>query len=398
MKRYLLFFVVVFLFGCQENGSVIIDKPEFVLDNIPNIENPYNIDSYLSNIENEDDRRIKSNLLKIAKEGRELFRDKSYSRQIIENAKLNTNHCQNLLKLSSNTNLKSGDIKFDEFITLVENVDLSFHSNSMEKSATINSYIPAIFVFNSEFADFDKTPLFCVGIEACNGSSYDEKYENYIVAWYYTDSEELKEILISEDAALKTTNPVFIFDNAEDVMTQLSGTINTSNIEKDEISLKSTSSIKEFSSYEFQINKKYDNSPHAELWITGVYVKDNGEADFLRGGKGGEIARVAKGDIGKLLYKWVQFKPANVDFEPFYGTHVYFNLFERDWYGSLKNFGIANVYGTNYYISGNSSSSSQWYLYDPSEPMPKVNLSRIYRNWAEWFTSDKCKFRVWYCE
>jgi len=65
----------------------------------------------------------------------------------------------------------------------------------MEKSATINSYIPAIFVFNSEFADFDKTPLFCVGIEACNGSSYDEKYENYIVAWYYTDSEELKEIL-----------------------------------------------------------------------------------------------------------------------------------------------------------------------------------------------------------
>jgi hypothetical protein len=396
-----------FLFSCHENESfekdavISIEKNEIALDNIPIIENPYDVEFYLSNFDEADDLEIRRSLLKIGKVGRELLKDKSFSKQIIENAKLNANHCMNLLKLSSNTKLKSSDLKYCEFMTLVQNANLKHISNDSLKSTTIEDYVPAIYMPNVEKADFNKKPIFCSGIEVNSNLLELEKYEDYIVAWYFDDNDVLKEILINEETALNTTNPVFIFDNADEVMTKLSDSIITTSQSMRYESLKSVNTIKSFSSYEYRIDYSYDNSNHSELWIVGLYVRDDGECWYLKeedGGDGSKIADVDEDDLGKILYKWMPFNGSSVNLEPFASTHVYFNLFERDWYGSLKRFGKVTVNGANYYLCGNSSSSNQWYLYDPGQTIPEANLENTYQNWASWFISSKCQYRLWYCE
>ena len=95
-----------------------------------------------------------------------------------------------------------------------------------------------------------------------------ENYEDFIVAWYYENGQWI-EFLLDEDTAMKTTNPVFIIDNAEKEITKrikqnFDSSINISN------NFRNTTTS--FYSHRYKINKRYENSGRSDFYITGSYI------------------------------------------------------------------------------------------------------------------------------
>jgi hypothetical protein len=149
------------------------------------------------------------------------------------------------------------------------------------------------------------------------------------------------------------------------------------------------------------LEHRFETVGKSDFWIIGLYVvPDFSRYEFLRsGGSRHEIAKVDKDDIGKQLYKWRSFN--SWDLEPFDETHVFFNTYERDWSRSYKEFGTANAschYSSNtmtLYLTGRAKYNSDWYTFDPDDPLPRIDMAGIYSSWAEWFESDNGNFSVW---
>ncbi len=122
------------------------------------------------------------------------------------------------------------------------------HPNpEIPETSEIEKYYPAIFIPNLDNVDSGKQPIISPNIEVdCRNN---ESIEDNIVAWYFTQTGELKEIILSEETAMKTSNPLFLMDNASpDVQKN-----NVPIYPPEEDSKTKTS----FSSYEYSIENGY---------------------------------------------------------------------------------------------------------------------------------------------
>jgi hypothetical protein len=198
---------------------------------------------------------------------------------------------------------------------------------------------------------------------------------------------------------MKTTHPVFIIDNAEVDITarKKSERIDFALSSR----LKSTMTTTEYSTNEYKINYRYEDSGNSEFCITAALIDENGDAyNILWDGNvtmWKEIASVNKDDIGDQLHHWEQFCSKEV--LPYDQNFAFWNTYERDWYSSDKSLGTATVNGTTIYLSGNRVYYSEWYGIDPNLiAWYPVDFEYIYEHWAKWNENSKGNLRFWRVE
>jgi len=407
-----LIFLVSLILTCSCNKEELtetVSKNEtgqFVLDKVPYIVNPYDVSLYTKNEEDIDDEKINIQLLDIAIATRDFLKESPQTQTVLRKANTSANSSINLFDLVIKEPLKSSSQSstYSKLVSLLKNADLKHSSTNPLKSGVIEEYIPAIYVPNAGIADMNKQPIVGVGFEINTELPGMEEYEDNIVAWYYDENDKLNEILLNEETAIHTTNPVFIICNAEEEFTELnkSAVQYQSTLPETSI-LKSTNKSLEYHSCEYQINHRYENSGKSEFCICAAHIDENGTAHNTLIKDNGtytswkKIADVDKDDIGDLLSHWEQF--ISIDVTPHTTNYTFWNTFERDWYASAKNLGWATANGTTIYIGGNLKYSNEWYAYEPSEVHNnRVDYPTIYSYWAKWHDNSKGRFRIWRVE
>lgn len=407
MKNLIKFFVLFsFISGlytsCQKDNFIesefITKKIEQVkvLDNIETVNNPISIEEYTLNSIDTDDENINKQLLEIAIATREYFKGNIQNEAIMSKANLSSNKCFNLNELSSINSLKSANKEYLNLIAVISNASLKHRSTNPLKSGVVEEYVPAIHIVNLETADMNKQPLICPGFEVNSELEGLEDFEDYIVAWFYDENNNLNEILINEEMAMSTSHPVFVIDNAEEAeIYREQFTYNSS------APLKSTMSGTEYHSYEFKINERYEGSGDSEFCITAAQIDENGDVKLILRDNGytswKQISSVSKRNIGRLFSEWNQF--CSDDVLPFESNFIFWNTYERDWYSSDKSLGQALRNNTTIYLSGKRKYSNEWYMYDPSELNNNpLDLNTIYYSWAKWHINTKTEFRIWRVE
>ena len=182
----ILISILVIIASCnkEELNTEEIPLSSSVLDEMAYIENPTDVTQYISNPDDKDDEKISKYLLEIGIAAREVFKNNTYNKTILQTAKSNANSCIDLTEFIKNTKTKSSSKAFNNFISAVEEVDLTHLSTNPLKSGVIEEYVPAIYVPNAEIADYTKQPLISSGVEVNSELPGMENYEDYIVAWY----------------------------------------------------------------------------------------------------------------------------------------------------------------------------------------------------------------------
>lgn len=410
MKNILFFIGVIIataliITSCQKekietvNPATNVSSEKSLESGIPLISNPKPIANYFTNAQDADDERISRQLYEIALIARPLFKDNTFNQYIINNAMLRDNSCVDLrifTALSELRNLTLDKTAFDSFKDKVNNTTLTHRSTNPDENGKIEEYIPAIFVANIKNADYTKQPFFSSGTYVNNQLSGAEAYQDYIVVWYADENGNFQEILMNEETAMKTTHPIFIIDNAEEAITHRP---KSTTIYQNPSGLKNTSTAW-YSSYEYQINYRYDNTNHSEFCITGAHIGENGEQWLICKKDDGtyaswkKIAEVHKNNVGQLLNHWEQF--CDGDLTPYETNYVFWNTYERDWAKSEKDLGQATRNSKTIILNGRRTYTSEWYSYDPSQLTNNpADINYIYWNWAKWHDNSKGKFRIW---
>lgn len=372
---------------------------DFVLDNIPEISNPYNMVEYIANPNDADDEKISRNLLEVGISIREQLNNKSLNDLILKTAKLNPTNSMNLFELVLNPKFKSTKPEYSRLQTILGNADWTHKSTNQFKSTVVEEYIPVIYIPNIEIADMNKTPIICPAIQVNCELPGMEKYEDYIVGWYLNKDGKQKEILINEETAMSTTNPIFIIDIGEEEALNRS---KSTNILSSPLNFKSTSELGDyyFHSNEFQINQRYETTGKSEFCISAGWVDEYGVARWIlnQGADDWKLIRdVDKDDIGDPLEWWTSI--VQLDVEPLVQNYVFWNTFERDWECSKKSLGMGSAPGSNIYLYGNMRYTGNWYTFEPNYGLSDkyMDLNYIYNYWAKWqyFESDKGNLRIW---
>jgi hypothetical protein len=419
LRNYLVFFLVcagmMVFSSCSEDTDLISDNNDeltqdlhltkITIGDIETFLNPVSYDIHLKAEKEEDGLKISKNLLELSIASRELFRDNAYNLILKEKAQSNINRTFDMNEID--LDLKSSNTDINKIKSILENIDLTRKVISNEKSAKTNieRYIPAIFIPNSKTADYNLKPFISPGLVVNCEAKGLEDFEDYIIAWYYDDDNNLREFLLNEEMAKKTKHPIFIFDNADKELTYTTKSesiiANNNTDEPSYIKYKSVTNRQKFSSHEYKLNHRFEGSGKSEFWLTGVWVlSDFSRYEFLKsGGTNHEITKVDKDDIGDQLYLWWPFN--DWDLAPLDETHVFFNTYERDWFRSYKSFGSGTARSdetTDFktiYLTGRAHYNSDWYTFDPDENLPRIDMEAIYSSWAKWYESDNGNIRIW---
>lgn len=405
----LLLVIVVFMSNCQQEFAPTQDNPiqqsfklvpvsNYILDNIPIIENNQNIDKLLLNPDDKDDEKINIYLYELSLAVRELIKDANFNRIIISMAVNSENQTASLLELKNvapeyfiliNSKLSDKGLSISIISNDLTHKPVYFDSKSREE-AVIEKYIPAIFIPNLEILDADKQPIISPNIEVdCDN---DESLEDNIIAWYYSREGDLTEILLSEETSLKTSNPLFLLDNSS-----LGVRKSNSEILPPEGNLKGITTTTSFHSNEFNINYRHETTGNSEFCIVAFRVDQDSTLHWIYNSSGWkEIASVDKDDIGEDLSQWTLHCG---NYTPYAQNYVFWNTFERDWSRSEKNLGKPTAYGDTVYMSGRMRYDTDWYAWTPSTvEIHATDLSYIYSNWAIWYSSWKSDIKIWRVE
>lgn len=366
---------------------------------IPMISNPRDVSDYFKNENDADDTEMSRKLHEIAVIARPLFINGTFNQYIIDNAKLRDNSCVDLNVFTNSASLRSqanDQAVFDALKQKVNSTNLTHRPINTETNGELETYLPAIFVANIERADPTKKPIFSAGTYVNNELSGVESYQDYIVAWFSNDNGGFTEILINEETAMSTTHPIFIVDNAEASITQRAKSTVKYKVPVEAKNMETAW----YSTHEFKINHRYDNTLKSEFCITGAHITNTGEAWLICKKSNGtfdtwkKIKEIHKNSIGQMQYQWEQF--CNNDVTPFASNYVFWNTYERDWAKSEKDLGSATKNGITIYLTGRRQYTSEWYAYDPGQVNNnRADLSHIYWNWAKWHDNSKGQFRIW---
>jgi hypothetical protein len=382
--------------GAMNHPLKSVQVSDYSLDNIPILENKQNIEKLLLNPEDRDDEKINNYLYELSLAIRELIKDANFNSIVIELAKKSENQTANLLELEKiapeyyraiNSKLSGKGLSLSSISGDLTHKPVTINSKFPETSE-IEKYVSSIFIPNLSIIDIKKQPIISPNIEVdCRNN---ESIEDNIIAWYYTKDGDLKEILLSEETSLKTTNPLFLLDNTSPNMKK-----NTVKILPPEQNKTTTS----FSSHEYKINYAYESwaGGKSEFCIVAYRITPSGEVHWIYSSSGWkEIAKVKKDDIGKSLTKWTKHSG---NYTPYGQNYVFWNTYERDWNRSKKLLGDPTANGLHIYMYGRRKYESEWYAWIPSTvQIHNTDLNYIYWHWARWYNSWKSDYRIWRVE
>lgn len=428
MKRIVfLMLPLLAVYSCKKdsmnshvNNGEASESIIYQLDNIPVVNNEQDLKLLLTNPEDKDDEKINNYLFELSLAVRDLTKDIDFNQLIIDLAKKSENQTANLLEL------KKVNIKYYNAINemlAVKGLSIQRIADNLThmpiapnpeypETAEIEKYVPAIFIPNLNKINTSLQPIISPNIEV--DSRKNEEIDDHIVAWYYTEKGEIKEITLSEETSLATSNPLFLLDNA---VTTLEIKQNRNAIPQNLIRTQghqepsnSARGTLSFSSYEHSIES---NSYRYEPWTSGksefavnaYRIDPNGTPHWIYNSNGTKVINdIKKSEIGSVRYKWSHHAP---DWKPWsnpwtpnvtqYNVNmVYWNTFERDWNRSPKGLGTCSANGTTIHLAGRRKYTSEWYAWIPSTT--NIHYTRfqwIYDNWAHWNSSWKSQFRLW---
>ncbi len=272
---------------------------------------------------NEDDKKMNEYFYALAESLTDLVKDPRFNKDVIDFARKRDDDAANLISLLSNKSYANEvSKKLAKKGLTFENISKNFTYNN---GKYIEKYIPCIYIPNLKTCDPKLQPILSPNIEL--NADINEKYENHIIAWYFTKEGERKEIIINEEDAIKTKNPVFIIANAEENFTK------GQNLSEPIIIDKKTKGGIYFSTNEYRINYRYERSGNSEFAISAGRIASNGSAyNILKKDNGSytstkDIRSVSKNDIGKDLSHWEQFSS---NYTPYNQNFIFYNTYERE--------------------------------------------------------------------
>lgn len=424
---------VFLLASCSKDETAINEvrhplKVKYHLDNIQldnyklgEVKTNSSISHLLDNPNDSDDEKINYHLYELSLATREMIKDPGFNQTIIRMARSSEVGAANLLDLVFEEPIyyqKIDSVLFSNSgLTLKDMADdltytpIAPHPDYPETSE-IEHYVPAIFIPNLENIDDLLQPIISPGIEV--DCALDEKIEDNIVAWYYADSSSslVTEIMISEQTASQTANPLFVLDNAVTTLTTEQNITATPLItEGSQANSGNQDGTLAFHSYEHKINYRYESGfrNRSEFTLQAIRIDPSGNVHWIHNqGLGGEpriqINRIKTQYIGVTLLKWVEHSP---NFEPWSNpwtpsfpqngvNMVYWNTYERDWHRSSKGLGTVTHAGSTINLAGRRKYTSEWYAWVPSTA--QVHYTRfqwIYDHWAHWNNSWKSDYLIW---
>ena len=424
MKKVILGLLsIIALYGCQKeklNPQLSNNKSEkirYELDKIPIIENTQDVSLLLTNPEDKDDEKINKYLYKLSLAVRELAKEKEFNDVIINLAKNSETQTANLLSLKTvsskyyealNSKLAIDGLSIQSIADDLTHAPVAPNPEFPE-TAEIETYVPAIFIPNLDKIDATLQPIISPNIEV--DSRKDENIDDNIVAWYYDELGELKEIMLSEETSLNTTNPLFLLDNAVTTLKiEMNENAELQIEEESPVEGVQTKSSLSFSSYEHSIKSyayRYEpwTSGKSEFAVNAYRIDPSGAVHWIYNGSGSKvISYIKKNQIGSIRYVWSHhasnWQPWSNPWTPNvtqYGVNmVFWNTFERDWNRSSKGLGTCSANGTTIYLAGRRKYTSEWYTWIPSTA--NIHYTRfqwIYDSWAHWNNSWKADFRLW---
>jgi len=349
------------------------------------IDNNQEIKKLLLNPEDREDEKINTYLYYLGLSLQGLVRNPTFNQVVISLAQRSTNQTANLLELKP---------EFQEAINryLQSNFNLTLDRIAKDLTHKGEMYVPCIFIPNLENIDYSIQPVLSPNIEV--DCSKNEKLEDNIIAWLYTKSGKIKEIIIGENNVIRTSVPIFLMDNGEANPKQY----NFKTYPPDSNPTPSAAKTTYFHSNEYKINWRFEGgSNKSEFTIVAYRIDPTGTVHWIYNSSGWQqIAKVHKDDIGKYLSKWILFAR---NYTPYNTNYVFWNTYERDWNRSDKSLGQASANGKTIYLSGRRKYSGDWYNWDPSNlQASRPDFNFIYWNWAKWFIHSNGELRVWRVE
>ncbi|GGX03579.1 hypothetical protein [Aquimarina muelleri] len=372
----------------------------YTLDNIPIIKNNQDINILMQNQEDKDEEKLNKYLYEIALATRDLIKDDNFNKTIIQMAKESGIEIAFLLDLEKiapryfdiiNKNLKRNGLSLQSIANDMTHTPISSNPEYPE-TAEIEKYVPGIFIPNLDQIDSNKQPIISANTETdCTNN---EQIEDFIVSWYFTNSGELKEIILGEETSLKTSNPLFLIDHAVKFKRQK---ITNNVLEENTPDTKQNKSVAHTKSLSYKIKTgyRYENSGKSEYWIDARRIRSDGAAwmfySSVPGGK--RLVKVPKNQINTTVYSSKIHAPQF--WLPYSYNKFYWNTYERDWNRSSKSLGSATNWGTTITLEGRRRYSGDWYAWIPST----VNIHNTPFEWYGWetcvnFTSWKAEYQV----
>lgn len=431
---------IVFLASCKKNVNENVeiqssDEITYTLDRIPIIKYEYPeltnrgsqlpIEQLLLNPSDADDQKISQYLYKLSIVTRHLIKNPEFNQIIIDLAKNSETECANLMDLEN-----VAPNFFEEINSGLEQygLTLEFINENMThapvgpdpdypETAVLESYFPAIFIPNLSSLNGELQPLISPNVEVDPGD--DESIDDNIIVWYYGDatSIEVSEIMISEETAMATTNPLFLLDNSVSTLeTDENKDFEALNSSRSTGAAGSTAGSMSFASHEYGIKTityKYEKYGKSDFAVTTINIKPNGQKHWIYNGLNGSqyksnnaqvIGKIHQSDVSYMQNKWAfhagNYQPWSNPWTPNVvqnGVNVVFwNTFERDWNHSSKGIGTCSANGTSVSLEGNMKYSSEWYTWIPSTA--NIHYTRFQWldwDWAHWNSSKKAWFRLW---
>ncbi len=430
-------FTVTFFTNCEKEilPSHTIEKQStkkrtkasrinYRLDNVPLMSLKQDINFLLSNPKNEDDEKINRFLYELSLSIRDLIKEPRFNQVVINLAKQSETETANLLELKNvapkyyeiiNQNLSKKGLSIEK---IANNLTYKPVAPSPEHPETgeIEKYIPAIFIPNLKKINPTLQPIISPNIEVdCRNN---ETIEDNIVCWYYTEEGLLKEIILSEETSLKTSNPLFLLDNSVTTLEtkqiksplMFKYPIPLSETKKKNLNKGINGKKRVYSSCELGIkssNYEYESwwGGKSEFAVNAYRIDPNGTVHWIYDSDGTKVIRKIKSsEVGYVLYKWSRHAE---DWQPYsnpwtisatqYGVNmVYWNTFERDWNRSPKPLGTCTANGTTIHLSGKRKYTSEWYTWIPETThIHYTRFQWLNAEWAHWNNSWKAYFRLW---
>ena len=388
LKLLLLALVTLSLASCQKENLFPDTTPGLATtEGIDFKINQTALDQIALNEEDSEDERINLALLEMADQLSAFAMNSQLVQFVVEKAKTN----EGLVFLE------------DVFVQFPEverslNTGQSLGSEACPFEHTGLLYKAAIMVPNFEIAFASQTPIISPGIELYDDVRNDNP--DIIFAWHFDQNGQKTAIYLGEKEAMQTTQPLIVL--TPELCDRQAGGLSREDILNGTLPalgdpLEFRMGIT-FSTYEYQINHRYDKSNNSEFWCQSNRIDQNGNVYWINSSNGGryKIDDVHKNDIGTLQYKWMHFAD---DYTPYTDNVVYYNTWERDWYSSSKSLGSGSFGGTTVYYSGKRKYQNEWYSFNESNTLNDhaAPFQDIVDNWTQriYFDSSKGYFNIW---
>jgi hypothetical protein len=404
---------------CSEQGHGII-KPKNCPPIIFGVDldlplNTQNVSNLLVKKGDPDGEKINYQLYYLSHAIQDLVQNSEFNHAIIDLAKSSYNQTADLNKLLTNNPEFKGII--DQNLALYGTSFQEIYDNMTRVSPerkTFEKYKPVIFIPNLDNINPDKQPIFSPNIEV--DCTYDGSIEDNIVAWYYTESGEKVEVMLSEDNSLVLTNPLFLLDNGEIDPKPKPNSINNYRSrfeEKKEEDNNSMNTTTYYSIHEFNLYHYFEPIGKPEFTIVAYRIDEEISHDNIHRiyypycGYGDEVdsgckilRKVDRSEICTQVEYWCLLFPR---FTNTAAHIIVYNTFERDWNRSEKPLGhlTGGSNNTNHiYLYGHMQYNSDWYGIDPANFTwaDVFDQTYIYNYWAKWYYFTNSNMRAWRVE